>query len=146
MTVRESLLEAYRERPYRNIFFALIVVVFIDALALWNEESSGIGNLNLLTSLDGVNFAALVSGLVPTNHPAILQDYAADVFGFGRTFAQYIRLDMSECPQAGGTFPSCSIGEVAFRQAPIPEPGAATLFGVGFLVVGLVERRVKKRS
>jgi len=33
MTVRESLLEAYRERPYRNIFFALIVVVFIDALA-----------------------------------------------------------------------------------------------------------------
>ncbi len=32
MTVRESLLKAYRERPYRNIFFALIAVILIDAL------------------------------------------------------------------------------------------------------------------
>jgi hypothetical protein len=33
MTDRRSLLEAYRERPYRNIFVALIAVVLIDALA-----------------------------------------------------------------------------------------------------------------
>jgi len=33
MTVRKSLLEAYRERPYRNIFVALIAIVLIDALA-----------------------------------------------------------------------------------------------------------------
>ena len=33
MTVRESILEAYRERPYRNIFVALIAVILIDALA-----------------------------------------------------------------------------------------------------------------
>ena len=33
MTGRKSLLEAYQERPYRNIFFALLVVILVDALA-----------------------------------------------------------------------------------------------------------------
>jgi len=33
MIGRKSLLEAYRERPYRNIFFALLVVILVDALA-----------------------------------------------------------------------------------------------------------------
>ena len=33
MTGRRSLIEAYRERPYRNIFVALIAVILIDALA-----------------------------------------------------------------------------------------------------------------
>ena len=33
MTVRKSLLEAYRERPYRNIFLALMAIILIDALA-----------------------------------------------------------------------------------------------------------------
>lgn len=33
MTAGKSLLEAYREKPYRNIFIALIAVVLIDALA-----------------------------------------------------------------------------------------------------------------
>jgi hypothetical protein len=32
MTGRRSLLEAYRERPYRNIFVALIAVILVDAL------------------------------------------------------------------------------------------------------------------
>lgn len=40
MTVRESLLEAYRERPYRNIFLALIAVILVDALAP-NEFARG---------------------------------------------------------------------------------------------------------
>jgi len=33
MTDRKSLFEAYRERPYRNIFVALAVVILVDALA-----------------------------------------------------------------------------------------------------------------
>jgi hypothetical protein len=33
MTGRKSLLEAYRERPYRNIFIALMAIILIDALA-----------------------------------------------------------------------------------------------------------------
>ena len=33
MTERKTLFEAYRERPYRNIFIAMMVVVLFDALA-----------------------------------------------------------------------------------------------------------------
>jgi uncharacterized membrane protein len=33
MTEKKSFLEAYRERPYRNIFIALVAVILIDALA-----------------------------------------------------------------------------------------------------------------
>ena len=33
MTERKTLLEAYRERPYRNIFIAMMVLILIDALA-----------------------------------------------------------------------------------------------------------------
>ena len=33
MTGRKSLLEAYQERPYRNIFVALLAVILVDALA-----------------------------------------------------------------------------------------------------------------
>ena len=33
MTERRTLFEAYRERPYRNIFIAMMVVVLFDALA-----------------------------------------------------------------------------------------------------------------
>ena len=33
MTDRKTLLEAYKEKPYRNIFFALAIVVLVDALA-----------------------------------------------------------------------------------------------------------------
>jgi len=33
MTERKSLLEAYKAKPYRNIFIALAVVILIDALA-----------------------------------------------------------------------------------------------------------------
>ena len=40
MTIGKSLLVAYRERPYRNIFFALLVVILVDALAP-NEFARG---------------------------------------------------------------------------------------------------------
>ena len=33
MTDSKSLLETYRERPYRNIFFALLAVILVDSLA-----------------------------------------------------------------------------------------------------------------
>jgi hypothetical protein len=110
----------------------------IDALALWNEDGTGIGLLRLFSSTDGVSFAPLVSGLSPTNN-AFYSDYAADVFSFGDISAQYIRFDMSGCPQpSGDTFAGCAIGEVAFRQGvanSVPEPG--TLFIVGLALAGL---------
>lgn len=118
-------------------------VVSIDAMALWNEEISGIGLLDLLGSTDGVTFTAIATALAPTDNPRGV--YGADIFGFASTTLRYLRLDMSECPQADPAgFDGCAIGEVAFRSAgvvPIPEPAALGLLGLGLLGTVLARRR-----
>jgi hypothetical protein len=111
----------------------------INALALWNEESSGIGRLNLLSSLDGVNFSSLATGLSPTDNP--LASYLADVFTFGNVSTRYVRFEASGCPQPNpGSFPACAIGEVAFRSA-VPEPASWAMMIAGFGLVGAAMRR-----
>jgi hypothetical protein len=115
----------------------------IDAMALWNEESSGIGLLDLLVSNDGVNFSALLAGLAPADNP-VGSSYGAEVFNFGSTSFRYMRMDMSRCPQAPSTFTACAIGEVAFREASsndVPEPAALGLVLAGLAAAGVVGRR-----
>jgi len=115
----------------------------IDALALWNDEASGIGILDLYTSLDGISFTSLVSGLIPTDNPQNT-NYGADVFGFSAINTQYIRFDMSRCPQANNIYTACAIGEVAFRSSSIPEPATLALFGIGLLGLGYRNRKLKR--
>jgi hypothetical protein len=114
----------------------------IDALALWNEEASGIGTLNLFSSLDGVLFTSLGS-FNPTNNP-LDANYLAQVFNFGAVDTRYFRFDMSECPQQPTTFDACAIGEVAFRTASVsgvPEPSSWAMMLVGFGAIGYSMRR-----
>ena len=115
----------------------------IDALALWNEEAAGIGVLDLFTSTDGINFSVLSLGLSPTDNSPYPAPYFADVFSFSPISTQYIRFDMSACPQQPANYTSCAIGEVAFRQGQsnVPEPSAITLLGLGLAGIGFSRKK-----
>jgi hypothetical protein len=125
-----------------TVTYDLGSVLNISQLALWNEESSGIGVLNLLGSSDGLAFSSLGT-FSPTNNPTG-SDYLADVFSFSPTNAKYVRFEMSGCPQAGSTFDSCSIGEVAFNVTAVPEPETYAMMFAGLGLMGFVARRRKE--
>lgn len=114
-----------------------------DRFALWNEESSGIGRLNILGSTDGITFSSILAGLTPPDNPLGPNDYSATVFGFAASSARYFRMEMSQCPQPDpGSFQGCAIGEVAFRSANVvPEPSSYALVATGLLSLGVLSRR-----
>jgi hypothetical protein len=124
-------------------------VLALDALALWNEEFSGIGTLMLSGSLDGLTFD-LLGTFNPVNSPADTP-YGAQVFGFAATDLRFARFEMSGCPQPnGGGWEGCAIGEVAFRTASgngaIPEPSTWAMMLLGFGAVGFAMRRRSSRA
>jgi hypothetical protein len=107
----------------------------INALALWNEESSGIGQLAL--GGDG----GAIGVYTPFDNP--LANYSAQVFTFTTVTTRFVTFGLSGCPQPNpGNFPACAIGEVAFRTAAaVPEPSSWALLVVGFGLVGTTLRR-----
>jgi len=64
-----------------QIDYDLGATMTLDRLALWNEDSSGIGSFDLLVSSDGTNYVQMLTGVTPADNP-VNQDYAAEVFGF----------------------------------------------------------------
>lgn len=119
----------------------------VGALSLWNEESSGIGMLNLSSSIDGISFNSL--GMFTPKDNSITDSYSSEVFGFAGTDARFIRFDMSGCPQQPSTFNACAIGEVAFNSlepGAVPEASTWAMMIVGMGAVGYAMRRRIKVS
>ena len=130
-----------------SVTYDLGSVIGIRSLALWNEESSGIGMLSLFQSSDGVSFSSIGS-FSPTDNPFDVS-YGAQVFDFSPTAARYVRFDMSGCPQEPSGFGSCAIGEVAFQSAQVasvPETATWGMMLFGFAAVGSAMRRRKRAS
>lgn len=124
-----------------TIDYDLGAVFNIDRLALWNEESSGIGSFDILTSTDGISYTLQAAGLLPPDNP--LADYAATVFNLP-TSARYVRLAVGGCPQPNpGSFTGCGLGEIAFStisSTAIPTP--ALLPGlIGMSIAALRKRK-----
>ncbi|MFN6354434.1 MAG: coagulation factor 5/8 type domain-containing protein [Cyanobacteriota bacterium] len=112
----------------------------IDKMALWNEESSGIGLFDLLASVDGTTYASVLSAIAPPDNPLPPGSYGASIYGFTAVDARYFRLNLSNCPQPiPGNYPSCAIGEVAFSAVPGPLPALGAAVGFGYA------RRMRKR-
>ena len=130
-----------------SVSYDLGSIQSIQGLALWNEDASGIGSLNILGSTDGVNWTALLNNAAPTDNPLGVQ-YGADLFNWKATDLRYVKLDMSGCPQPNGSgYEACGIGEVAFHAAaPVPEASTLAMGSIGLALMGVAIARRRKQA
>ncbi|MGL4541864.1 MAG: PEPxxWA-CTERM sorting domain-containing protein [Polymorphobacter sp.] len=110
----------------------------LNAFALWNEESSGIGSFNLF----GPDGTLLIARTSPTDNTLATNTYTSEQWGGARQPDGWYTLEMTGCPQPlPGTFAACAIGEVAWGETTIPEPASWALMIAGFGLVGYSMRR-----
>ena len=133
--------------PTASVSYDLGSIQSIEGLALWNEDASGIGSLNILGSADGTTWTTLLSNVKPTDNPLGVQ-YGADLFNWQATNLRYVKLDMSGCPQPNGSgYEACGIGEVAFHAAtPVPEASTWAMSSLGLALMGVAVARRRKQA
>ena len=122
-----------------SVYYDLGAAKLLDGMALWNEESAGIGTLDLYSSMDALTWTRLLMGAKPTDNPE--GNYLPDVYSGTPVLMRYMKLDMSDCPQPDpGGFPGCAIGEVAFSMV-VPEPSTYALVAGALALLGVATRR-----
>ncbi|MEQ8963895.1 MAG: PEP-CTERM sorting domain-containing protein [Coleofasciculus sp. C2-GNP5-27] len=122
-----------------SITFDLGNVFGLDGMAMWGTGGTfSVQNFDLFASETGADSSFVSLGSFVQNFESGAD--SAQVFNFGTTTAQFIRMDFLSNHGAGS---GTGIGEVAFRTAevtpePVPEPmtifGLATTLGFGALV------------
>lgn len=133
-----------------SVTYDMGALMGLDEVALWNEDISGIGILDIYGSTDNLIFG-LIASYSPLDSP-VNQNYGPQVHPLNTALGaiQYLRFDMSNCPQPDSlTYPACAIGEVAFRTSDaavpgVPEPSSWALMLLGFGAIGFSIRRSRK--
>lgn len=121
-----------------TIVYDLGSLMSIESLALWNEDSYGLGSAALSISDDGITYTSLTS-ITPTDNPKGAS-YGADVFTLAATF-RYLQLEAT----CASTY--CTIGEVLFESgeasisSEVPVPGALPLMLGGLGAFAALRRR-----
>lgn len=108
----------------------------LGLLVLWNEETYGVGNVEVFSSTDAT-FTSMTSlgSFSPIDNP--LGTYPAEVFDMTDASTRYVRMTFTS---VSGSVP-ISVGEIAFGTA-VPEPSSAALLGL--VSLGLLFRRSRR--
>lgn len=125
---------------FARVTFDFGSVFKLSSLALWNEDAGGIGNLKIY-ALD-----KLIAEVSPLDTTGGVRFYGAQRFDFSEVETQFLTFEMSGCPQGGGAYNGCSMGEVVFGGAAagaVPEPATWAMMILGFFGLGAVMRRRK---
>lgn len=125
------------------IDFDLGGVYSLDRVAVWNEDATGVSQVNVFTSLDSLFSGTAFVGTFTLSNNTREQDYLADVLTLSAiTDARFVRFAIVNAyPDDRGFADQASLGEVAFSVSTVPLPAALLLFGSGLALLFGVSRR-----